>query len=186
MIDKYVAVRATFHKPITEVEHEIIITPKMSFGTGHHATTYLMLGQMKKIDFKDKTVLDFGTGTSVLSILASKSGADKITAVDNDDWSIENAEENFFNNNCNNIRLLKTDSINDLGTFDIILANINLNVIISNIKSLKKASHSSTKLLLSGFLKQDEEELKKTFLESGFTYEMLKEKDSWICLNYIY
>lgn len=100
-----------------------------------------------------------------LSILASKSGADKITAVDNDEWSIENAKENFFNNSCNNIRLLKAESINDLGTFDIILANINLNAITANIKSLKKASHSSTKLLLSGILNQEDEEFKKNFFE---------------------
>src|SRR5258705_1561264 len=87
IVENYVAIRADFHKPIVNTKFEIVITPKMSFGTGHHATTYMMIQLMKEIDLTGKTVLDFGTGTGILAILAEKSGAKKIDAVDNDDWS---------------------------------------------------------------------------------------------------
>src|SRR5205809_1554224 len=103
IIRNLVAIRAHFHQPITTVQHEIIITPKMSFGTGHHATTYLMLQQMQDINFSRKTVLDFGTGTGILAIMAELSGAKNVVAIDNDEWSINNAKENFAANNCNDI-----------------------------------------------------------------------------------
>src|SRR6185436_17553393 len=106
-VDDYVAVRADFHKPITDTKFEIVITPKMSFGTGHHATTYMMIELMKEIDFNGKSVLDFGTGTGILAILAEKNGAREIYAIDNDDWSIANADENFRKNNCKCIMLAK-------------------------------------------------------------------------------
>jgi ribosomal protein L11 methyltransferase len=176
IVDSFVAVRAEFHLPITGVEHEIIITPKMSFGTGHHATTFLMLQQMKEIDFKNKSVLDFGTGTGILAILAGKLGADKITAIDNDNWSIQNAKENFYANNCSNITLIKNDSVNQYEPFDIILANINLNVIKANIAGLKTVSYPGTNLLLSGFLKHDEKELKQLFSFNSFQLRTVKKK----------
>jgi ribosomal protein L11 methyltransferase len=152
----------------------------MSFGTGHHATTFLMLQQMKEIEFKNKSVLDFGTGTGILAILASKSGANKITAIDNDDWSIQNAKENFSANNCRNISLVNNDSISDYRPFDIILANINFNVIQGNIAGLHKVSYKGTKLLLSGFLKDDEKKLKQLFSSDSFQLLTVKEKDGWI------
>lgn len=181
IIEDFVAVRAGFHKPIKNVNHEIIITPKMSFGTGHHATTYLVLQQMEHIDFKNKTVLDFGTGTGVLAILAKMLGAKNVTAIDYDEWSIANAKENFAANNCSEINLLKKDSLSGLEMYDIILANINLNVITSNIRSLKNISHSSTQLLLSGFLISDKEILLKTFEHEKFICKSVDEKDGWIC-----
>ena len=95
IVDDFVAIRADFHEPIKDVQFEIIITPKMSFGTGHHATTYMMMQQMREIDFTGKTVFDFGTGTGVLAILAEKLGAENVLAIDNDEWSIENAAENI-------------------------------------------------------------------------------------------
>ena len=183
VIDSFVAIRAAFHAPINGVEHEIVITPKMSFGTGHHATTYLMLQQMKEIDFKNKSVLDFGTGTGVLAILASKSGAHTITAIDNDEWSIANAGENIYANKCNNILLLQKDSVKNLGTFDIILANINLNVIKENISAIKQACNSGADLLLSGFLLYDEDQLKRIFSLNEFQLKTVKQKDGWICMR---
>ena len=95
IVDDFCAIRADFHEPIQNMEHEIIITPKMSFGTGHHATTYMMIEQMAKIDFTGKTVFDFGTGTGILAILAEKLGAASVSAIDVDVWSIENAKENI-------------------------------------------------------------------------------------------
>src|ERR1700741_5040122 len=131
-INKFCRVRANFHQPITDFTYEIIITPKMSFGTGHHATTYLMIEFMKDIDIKGKHVLDFGTGTGILAILAEKMGAANVIAFDNDEWSIRNAEENFFVNRCKSITLRKADFIDTEASFDLILANINKNVLLSN------------------------------------------------------
>ena len=182
VIEQFLAVRASFHKPINNVKHEIIITPKMSFGTGHHATTYLMLHQMQSIDFNNKTVLDFGTGTGILAILAKKLGAKKVTATDYDVWSINNAKENIIHNICNDITLLQKDDLNNLELFDIILANINLNVLTDFSKQLKLISHSSTILLLSGFLKNDEEKLIEKFSEEGFVHVSSKGKDNWLSM----
>ena len=98
IVEDFAAVRAAFHKPVSGVKYEIIITPKMSFGTGHHATTYLMMQQMSYIDFAGKKVFDFGTGTGVLAILAEKLGATKIDAIDIDEWSVENTNENILAN----------------------------------------------------------------------------------------
>ncbi len=94
IVDDFCAIRADFHEPVKDGHHEIIITPKMSFGTGHHATTFMMIQQMRNISFKNKKVFDFGTGTGILAILAVKLGAALVTAIDNDEWSIKNAEEN--------------------------------------------------------------------------------------------
>ena len=182
IVEDFVAVRASFHAPVKNVKHEIIITPKMSFGTGHHATTWLMLQQMQHIDLVNKTVLDFGTGTGILAILAKKLGAKKVVAIDNDEWSINNSKENFVANNCNDIILHQKDTIEDLEIFDVILANINLNVITANINALKNISHPSSQILLSGFLKTDEKFIIDKFTSSGFKYITTKEKDNWISM----
>ncbi|MBA3675024.1 MAG: 50S ribosomal protein L11 methyltransferase [Chitinophagaceae bacterium] len=182
IINDFVAVRAAFHEQITNVKHEIIITPKMSFGTGHHATTYLMLQQMQYINFSNKTVLDFGTGTGILAIMAKISGATKVVAIDNDDWSINNAKENFVANNCTDIVLLKKNTLEDLEAFDIILANINLNVITSSFENLKSISHQSTKLLLSGFLLEDEPQIINNFSLQAFTHKETAIRNGWISL----
>ena len=180
VIENFVAVRAAFHKPVPGVEHEIIITPKMSFGTGHHATTYLMLQQMQHIHFEGKTVLDFGTGTGILPVMAKKLGAAKVLAIDNDEWSINNAEENFSSNNCTDIRLEKKDNLDGLDKFDIILANINLNVITKNIDGLNKITNPSSFLLLSGFLHSDEQTIINSFLSAGFKYVSTQHRNEWI------
>ena len=151
IIDDFVAIRAKFHEPIHSVMHEIVITPKMSFGTGHHATTYLMLNAIRNYDFKSKKVLDFGTGTCVLAILAEKSGAKSIVAIDNDEWSITNAEENILENNCLNISLIQTDTVPQNEVFDIVMANINLNVILSALSSIVSVSVPGAFIFLSGF-----------------------------------
>ncbi|HMK03165.1 MAG TPA: 50S ribosomal protein L11 methyltransferase [Ferruginibacter sp.] len=182
IVDGFVAVRAGFHTPVKNVQHEIIITPKMSFGTGHHATTYLMMGQMAELDIAGKTVLDFGTGTAVLAILAEKMGAAKIDAIDNDDWSIENAGENIKANDCSKIAIHKGETVSLNNTYDIVLANINLNVILANLDAIAAVSKTGTHVLLSGFLKGDE----AVFFEklSGYKFSHLKtvQKGEWICM----
>ncbi len=182
VVENFVAIRAAFHKPIYGVKHEIIITPKMSFGTGHHATTYLMLQQMQYLDFLDKTVLDFGTGTGILAILAKKLGAKKVIAIDIDEWSINNAKENFVANNCTDIVLLQIDNLNDLEIFDIILANINLNVITSSIEGFSMATHQSSELLLSGFLSSDESVLLNAFSKQNFKNILTSHNNEWISI----
>ncbi len=175
IVENYVAIRAKF---------EIVITPKMSFGTGHHATTYMMIALMKEIDFNGRSVLDFGTGTGILAILAEKSGANKINAIDNDDWSIANAEENFIKNNCNKINLRKaSDALSEI-KFDIILANINKNVILENFILLTEQLNKEGQILLSGLLQEDKDEILSiaTDLHLKLKNELIR--DNWIALQF--
>jgi ribosomal protein L11 methyltransferase len=155
VIGNFCAVRASFHEPIGGVEHEIVITPKMSFGTGHHATTYIMIETMKQLPIKGKRVLDFGTGTGILAILAEKCGAAEVMAIDNDEWSIENAAENIAVNKCTAITLKKADQLQDLDEYDVILANINRHVILANMLDLKQHLRLNGVLVLSGLLPDD-------------------------------
>ena len=155
IVDNFCAIRADFHQPVKDIQHEINITPKMSFGTGHHATTYMMIEQMRHIDFAKKRVFDFGTGTGILAILAQKLGAASVTAIDIDEWSIKNAEENFLKNDVHSIMLYQS-SILPGDSFDIILANINRNVLSGYASSLGKILSVSGVLLVSGILKEDE------------------------------
>jgi len=183
-INKFCRVRATFHQPLTDFTYEIIITPKMSFGTGHHATTYLMIEFIKDIDVKDKHVLDFGTGTGILAILSEKMGATSVIALDKDDWSIKNAEENFFVNRCTSIALRKADSIDTEASFDIILANINKNVLLSNMTVLGQHLKTSGVLVLSGLLSGDRRDIEKEALKNGLKLQQAMEKNGWIALKF--
>ncbi len=181
IVNNFAGVRAAFHQPIKNIKHEIIITPKMSFGTAHHPTTYLMLEQMERLDFENKTVLDFGTGTGILAILAKKLGAKKVTALDNDEWSITNAAENFLANDVQGIELKKQEDLTGLDRYDIILSNINLNIIVANSYAFKKIS-KNTQMLLSGFLKKDEQAIVNAFIAEGFAFKRVKQSKDWICV----
>lgn len=181
MVADFCAVRAHFHEPIKEVQHEILITPKMSFGTGHHATTYMMMQQMQEMDFRHKKVFDFGTGTGVLAILAHKLGAEEITAIDVDEWSIENAKENFQQNNCSDITVTRSSDLPDR-QFDIILANINRNVILDYLHSLVEHTKQSGFILLSGLLATDENDIVAAAEQNGLKVIRRVEKQGWISL----
>jgi ribosomal protein L11 methyltransferase len=183
IINNFAAIRANFHQPVQNVLHEIIITPKMSFGTGHHATTFLMMEQMSLINFKSKTVLDFGTGTGVLAILAEKMGATNVFAIDNDDWSIENAVENCQQNKCTNISISKAESISGAITNDVILANINLNIISANMHAIKAAANSGATILLSGFLIADQQNIKDLLSVNNLIFMASSEKNGWLCIT---
>jgi ribosomal protein L11 methyltransferase len=179
----WVAIRADFHDPIEGVRHEIVITPKMSFGTGHHATTCMMIQQMSEIDFMGKTVFDFGTGTGILSILAEKLGAGEIIAIDNDEWSIKNAAENLQLNNCHTIQLKKTDAA-PITQFDIILANINKNVILDHFSSLINQLNPKGALLVSGLLTDDEKDIVKKADKFSMQRDKVIENNNWICIRF--
>lgn len=185
VVDDFVAVRADFHEPIAGVTHEIVITPKMSFGTGHHATTYMMMREMRSIDFTGKTVFDFGTGTGILAILAEKRGAEKVIAIDNDDWSIENATENILRNNCRRIDCFKDDTISGDWMADIILANINKNVILAHLPELAGRVVAGGTLLVSGILKENEEEMARAAGSVMLSSAGTAEKDNWLCIRYL-
>lgn len=184
IVENFVGVRAFFHAPIPDVQHEIIITPKMSFGTGHHATTYLMIQQMQQIDFKGKTVFDFGTGTGILAILAAKLGAQQITANDIDEWSIQNARENFEANNVTDIRLVHSDSGMMAEHFDIILANINRNVLLENISHLSNQLNNNGLLILSGILREDIAIIEQCCKNNHLSLSGQAEKSNWMCLSF--
>ena len=184
IIDDFVAIRADFHLPVRGVQHEIVITPKMSFGTGHHSTTKMMIEQMKEIDFAEKTVLDFGTGTGILAILAEKLGAKNVLAIDNDDWSIENAKENFQRNNTTNIELSKKPIDQIAQKFNIILANINKNVILENFSMLAMYLAKRGILLCSGLLKEDEEEILQSAGANKLKVKNAIAEKNWICIRF--
>ena len=184
IVDDFCAIRAHFHAPIPGVEHELVITPKMSFGTGHHATTYMMIEAMRGIDMRGKRVLDFGTGTGVLAILAERLGAAGVVAIDNDDWSIENALENVANNGCRRIEVLKKDTVATVeGPFDVILANINKHVILKQLCDLGQHLKDDGVILLSGLLIDDAEDIDNEAAKNKLSVSVRMTKGSWICLK---
>lgn len=184
IVDDFVAIRAEFHQPIKNVEHEIIITPKMSFGTGHHATTYTMIQQMRNIDFNNKTVFDFGTGTGILAILAEKLGAKNIIAIDNDEWSINNAKENVERNNCMCIQLFLSSILSSKEKFDVVLANINKNVILDNFKNLKNLLSQNGQLLVSGLLVEDEADIIAAAVKNKLKHTTRIGSNKWISIKF--
>jgi ribosomal protein L11 methyltransferase len=185
LVDDFVGVRANFHPPFNGgVEHDIIITPKMSFGTGHHGTTYSVMQLMRGIDFANKSVFDFGTGTGLLAILAHKLGAGDILAVDNDDWCIENASENITVNNTQSIEIQKVDNAKLNKKFNIIIANINKNIILDNLAFLAEATVPGGVVLLSGLLVEDEPEIEAACKALGWIHQETRTRNNWIALHY--
>ena len=184
LVDAFCAVRADFHAPIPDVEHELVITPKMSFGTGHHASTYMMLQSMQGMDLRGKRVLDFGTGTGVLAILAERLGAEEVVAIDNDEWSIANARENLIANTCSRITILKEDRVASVaGVFDLILANINKHVIVDQLGDLGQQLAPGGVIILSGLLRDDSEDIENEALKNNLSVSNWTTKGSWICLR---
>jgi ribosomal protein L11 methyltransferase len=184
IVEDFCAIRAGFHQPISTVQHEIVITPKMSFGTGHHATTFMMVQLMRTVEFYSKYVFDFGTGTGILSILADKLGVEEVVAVDNDDWSITNATENLAANKCEHVLLLKSDNIPAAKSFDIILANINKHVIAGALKQMVMQLNRNGIVLLSGLLESDQDEINQLAVANKLKLQQQLSKSGWIALKY--
>jgi ribosomal protein L11 methyltransferase len=182
IIDDFCGIRAHFHAPLQNVQHEIIITPKMSFGTGHHATTHLMIQAMQQLSFTGKTVLDFGTGTGVLAILAERLGAKSVLAIDNDEWSINNAEENIALNHCSNITIEKAESLQMSMEFDILLANINKHVLIANMGGIKQHLTLGGVVIMSGLLTGDRPDIEKAAAGNGLSVLEYKTRGDWMCI----
>ncbi len=186
-VDDLLCIRAHFHPKSTTVKHDIVITPKMSFGTGHHDTTWLMSKTLFELDVANKNVLDMGCGTGILAILASMLGAKKIEGIDIDDWSIENATENVNVNEANNIEFKKGDAtiLPAQKTFDIILANINKNVLKNDLASYFNCLKDNGTLLLSGFFTADVEELKQLAVGIGFNFNGSYHKNEWAVIKLV-
>jgi ribosomal protein L11 methyltransferase len=177
-------IRADFHPPYSDIEDEIIITPKMSFGTGHHETTYLMINELYNIDLIDKRVLDIGCGTGVLSIISSKRGAEKIVAIDIDEWAYKNSIENSKLNNINNTKFIlgDIDKLNGL-TFNVILANINRNIILRDLHIYYRSLSLNGELFISGFLVDDINLILEVAKKLGFSLINKKNKNQWYMLR---
>jgi ribosomal protein L11 methyltransferase len=182
-VGDFVGIRAHFHADFEPaVTHDILITPKMSFGTGHHPTTFSVMQLMQRIDFEAKTVYDFGTGTGILAILAEKLGAQKVLAVDNDDWCIENANENMLNNASKVITILKVASAMQKEQYDIVLANVNRHIIEANMDELTQIGKPGGILVLSGLLIEDQLDVVKLAASKGWIFQEAQPLDGWVSL----
>ncbi len=186
IIDETCVVKAAFHTDLPTYPIELIITPKMSFGTGHHETTHLMLAEMLTIGFRETNVLDCGTGTGVLAILAKKQGATSVLAFDIDDWCVENTTENAGANGVE-VKVVKA-SIEDIepkAEYDVVLANINKNVLLSQLQYYKQALKRGGVLLLSGFYKSDLEDIKYSAQKVNLRFQHHKVRNNWTIARFI-
>ena len=182
-VGDFVGIRAHFHPDFEPaVTHDIKITPKMSFGTGHHPTTFSVMQLMQRLDFKDKTVYDFGTGTGILGILAEKLGAKQVLAVDNDDWCIENALENIQNNASKVITIEKVASALQKDQYDIVLANVNRHIIEANMDELTQIGKPGGILVLSGLLIEDQSDMIDLARSKAWIFQEDQPLDGWVSL----
>lgn len=185
LVDGICSVRAPFHeKPNTEFD--IIIEPKMSFGTGHHETTHMMIQHILKNDFKNKSVLDMGCGTAVLAILAEKNGANCVDAIDYDNWCYVNSLENVERNNCKNITVLEGDaSLLSDQKYDIIIANINRNILLNDIGSYVNCMNVNGAMFLSGFYDTDIPSIEAECNKHDLKLVDKLEKNKWVALKFV-
>jgi len=184
LVDDRCLIRAHFHQPSRQYPYEIIITPKMSFGTGHHQTTHLMIKNQMSIDHNGKRVMDAGCGTAILAIMACKLGAREVEAFDIDEWSVVNGNENIGMNACSGIHLQrgKLEDFAFQGKFDLILANINKNVLLAEMKSYSGYLAAGGQLLLSGFYVDDIDDLLACAAPLGLSVQRRDERERWACL----
>ncbi len=185
-IGDQINIRADFHPKVEGVKYDIIINPKMAFGTAHHETTYMMMDRMLGMEWKNKKILDYGCGTSILAILANMLGGIDITAIDYDMHSVTNSEENCLLNNTKDIKILhgEIDAIKDDG-YDIVLANINRNVLLNTAADLRKLMQDDGILLMSGILESDQDLITEAYTKEHFTLVNKNQKGEWLCLEFV-
>ncbi|MBK7817078.1 MAG: 50S ribosomal protein L11 methyltransferase [Sphingobacteriaceae bacterium] len=185
LVEDLLLIRAPFHAEVKNVKHEVVIMPKMSFGTGHHDTTWLMCKQLFDLDLKNKSVLDMGTGTGILAIVAKKLGASPILGIDIDEWSAENAKENCIANGGADIEIKLGDKelLDNYKDFAVILANINKNVLKIQIPLYSKLLKADGVLLMSGFFTTDVDELEKFANQNQLKLVERYNKNDWAVMK---
>jgi len=183
IVENICTIRADFHDLFITTPYEIIINPKMSFGTGHHATTQLMIEAMYPLHFEGKNVLDFGCGTGILGIFASQLGAASVLGIDHEDWACENAKENTARNDIHNIEIRQGSLEQAPAQYDIILANINRHILLHYMELLFDKLAQNGILLMSGVLKEDEDILKKSAAAVGFQLVKTERKGNWLMME---
>jgi ribosomal protein L11 methyltransferase len=184
-VEDKLVIKAPFHTQDFDQKMAITIQPQMSFGTGHHQTTWLISNRCFDLDLVGKTVLDMGTGTGVLAILAEKLGATNIFAPDIDQWSFNNAIENVAMNECNNIEVaLGDDKLLKGRSFDILIANINKNILIQHFSVYSDCLKDGGKMLISGFFATDTADLIEEASKHGFIFEETFTKDEWAMMQF--
>ncbi len=184
-VDGQVSVRAPFHEN-PSLNFDIVIEPKMSFGTGHHETTHMMIQHLLALDLNNKRVLDMGCGTGILAIFAEMKGANPIDAIDIDNWCYQNSLENVQRNDCHHITVLEGDaSVLKENKYDLIIANINRNILLSDMKTYTDCLHEKGILLLSGFYKEDVAIIEDEVTKCGLIFQKMIQKNNWVALKYI-
>lgn len=184
-VDGQVSVRAPFHEN-PSLNFDIVIEPKMSFGTGHHETTHMMIQHLLALDLNNKRVLDMGCGTGILAIFAEMKGANPIDAIDIDNWCYQNSLENVQRNDCHHITVLEGDaSLLKENKYDLIIANINRNILLSDMKTYTDCLHEKGILLLSGFYKEDVAIIEDEVTKCRLIFQKMIQKNNWVALKYI-
>jgi ribosomal protein L11 methyltransferase len=184
-VDNLVSVRAPFHEN-PNLKYDIVIEPKMSFGTGHHETTHMMIQHLLELDLNDKKVLDMGCGTGILAILAEMKGAKPIDAIDNDNWCFVNSLENVERNNCQEISVFEGDAaMLKNKNYEVIIANINRNILLNDMKTYTECLSEKGVLLLSGFYKEDIPIIDKEVAKYGLKLDKTIERNNWVALKYL-
>jgi ribosomal protein L11 methyltransferase len=186
VINNRCGIRAPFHPENKDIEFDLVIMPKMSFGTAHHETTSNMIEFLLEENLKNKSVLDMGCGTSVLAILAAKLGARDVVAIDNDEWAYNNSLENIVMNNVPDIKVFLGDaSLLPSMHFDVIIANINRNILLNDIQAYALSLNSNGVLLMSGFYEQDIPIIKEECAKYDITFERYISKNNWVAVRFI-
>ena len=187
VIDNRCVIHSTFHKDYPKAEYDIVINPQMAFGTGHHETTSSILGELLDADLKGKSVLDMGCGTSILAILASMRGADPVTAIDIDDWCVNNSRDNIALNNINNITVELGDAslLEGRKPFDVIIANINRNILLNDMAAYTACMHKGSEIYMSGFYVQDIDAIRSKGESLGLKFVHYREKNNWAAVKLI-
>jgi ribosomal protein L11 methyltransferase len=184
-VDGKCHVRAPFHEK-TNAEYDIVIEPKMSFGTGHHETTHMMIQHILETDFTNKNTLDMGCGTAILAILAEMKGAQPIDAIDIDNWCYLNSIENAERNNCKHISVYEGDASLLAGKkYDIIIANINRNILLNDMQQYVDCLNTNGILFLSGFYTEDIPFISESCTSKGLTYVKQFERNNWVALKFV-
>ncbi len=187
VIEDRCVIHSTFHKDYPKAEYDIVINPQMAFGTGHHETTSSILGELLDADLTGKSVLDMGCGTSILAILASMRGANPVTAIDIDDWCVNNSRDNIKLNGITNITVELGDAslLKGRKPFDIIIANINRNILLNDMAAYAACMHSGSELYMSGFYVEDIPVIREKAESLGMEYVHNREKHNWTAVKFV-